>query len=427
MENLSNLAGRQWISSHKDFSIIAGLTKTSAISAGHCNRCGAKIYAHLPNKKRYCRECIGIGRIVEGDFLIHYQNEVSFPTRKNGGLTWTGRLTGAQAKIAHNLVTNFRSKQDTLVHAVTGAGKTEMLFPVIAECIAQGKRCCIATPRIDVVNELFPRFQAAFSEIEIGKYHGREFKQPGLEQLTICTTHQLLKFYHAFALLVIDEADSFPYVENRQLHFAAKNAVKNNGVRVYLTATPTADLLSEAKAGKIDILRLNRRFHGGLLPVPREQLFLKPFLAHGKIHPKLLKAIITALKKGHPLLLFVPRIDQIPDYIAALKKVKIINQVKMAGVWAQDKNRLRKVQMFRDGELQLLVTTTILERGVTFKHVWVIIVQADDQIFTAASLVQIAGRVGRAHDDTTGLVLFCYRKYTKNIREAKNQIEAMNK
>lgn len=99
----------------------------------------------------------------------------------------------------------------------------------------------------------------------------------------------------------------------------------------------------------------------------------------------------------------------------------------MAGVWAQDKNRLRKVQMFRDGELQLLVTTTILERGVTFKHVWVIIVQADDQIYTAASLVQIAGRVGRAKDDTTGLVLFCYRKYTKNIREAKKQIEVMNK
>ena len=75
-----------------------------------------------------------------------------------------------------------------------------MLFQLIAECMKNGKRACIATPRIDVVNELFPRFQAAFAEIEIGKYHGREFKEPGLEQLTICTTHQLMKFYEAFDL-----------------------------------------------------------------------------------------------------------------------------------------------------------------------------------------------------------------------------------
>ena len=80
-----------------------------------------------------------------------------------------------------------------------------------------------------MVNELFPRFSAAFAQVEIGKYHGREFKEIGLEQLTICTTHQLMKFYRAFDLLVIDEVDSFPYVGNPQLHFAAKNAVKTTG------------------------------------------------------------------------------------------------------------------------------------------------------------------------------------------------------
>ncbi|MBA1395338.1 DNA/RNA helicase, partial [Lactobacillus sp. XV13L] len=128
-----------------------------------------------------------------------------------------------------------------LVHAVTGAGKTEMLFPLVAACLARGGRCCIATPRIDVVNELYPRFQAAFGAVAIGKYHGREFKEPGLEQLTICTTHQLLKFFSAFDLLVIDEADAFPYAGDEQLHFGARSAVRAGGMRVYLTATPTKD------------------------------------------------------------------------------------------------------------------------------------------------------------------------------------------
>lgn len=427
MENLSNLTGRQWVSSHKNFSIIKGLTEISAITNNHCNRCGGEVYAQLPNKKRYCRECIGIGRIVEGDYLVRCQAEMLFPKRKNGGLTWQGQLTPRQQEIAHSLVRYFHQRQDTLIHAVTGAGKTEMLFPLIAECISQGRRCCVATPRIDVVNELFPRFQKAFSELKIGKYHGREFKQPHAEQLTICTTHQLLKFYQAFDLLVIDEADSFPYVEDCQLHFAAKNAVKKTGMRVYLTATPTSDLLTEAKEGKLNVLRLNRRFHGGLLPVPKEKLFFQPFLQNNKIHPKLLKEVVNAIKAGHPLLLFVPRIDQIPLYLAALNKEAVLKKIKFAGVYAQDDKRLQKVQLFREHRLQLLVTTTILERGVTFNNVWVIIVQADDRIYSTASLVQIAGRVGRAKDDPTGLVLFCYHKYTKSIREAKKQIEAMNK
>ena len=99
----------------------------------------------------------------------------------------------------------------------------------------------------------------------------------------------------------------------------------------------------------------------------------------------------------------------------------------MAGVHAQDPQRLEKVQAFRDRKYDLLLTTTILERGVTFKNVWVIIIAADDAIYTAASLVQIAGRVGRAHDDQTGLVLYCYHRYTKNIQQSIKQIKGMNR
>lgn len=426
MEDITLLSGRQWIISQEDSSIFEGCSKISAIENGICNRCGTKVQYKLPNGKFYCRACIGLGRVSEGDFLVRLDNDQRFSKKENGGMTWQGQLTPLQQKISDSLVANFKQKQNSLVHAVTGAGKTEMLFQLIAECMQEGKRACIATPRIDVVNELFPRFQSAFDEIEIGKYHGREFKEPGLEQLIICTTHQLMKFYHAFDLLVIDEVDSFPYAGNAQLHFAAKVAVKEAGVRMYLTATPTEDLLQEVKNKKLQILKLNRRFHGGLLPVPREKLFIKPFLVRKKLHPKLLLEIQKVLNSGHPLLLFVPRIEQIPLYLQILKE-KLDAGIRIDGVHAQDPDRLEKVQKFRERKLDLLLTTTILERGVTFKNVWVIIIAADDSIYTAASLVQIAGRVGRDKNDQTGLVLYCYHKYTKNIRSSIKQIKEMNK
>lgn len=428
MKDLINLIGRQLVVNQKDSSIIANSNKIAAITDGFCNRCGSQVKYCLPSGKKYCRSCIRLGRICEDDILWRIPcQEKLFPCLKNGGLTWQGKLTPAQREISIKLVKNFTQRKNTLIHAVTGAGKTEMLFPLIAACLKQGKRACIAAPRIDVVNELYPRFQAAFNKLKIGKYHGREFKEIKNEQFILCTTHQLMKFYQAFDLLVIDEVDSFPYLNNSQLHFAAKNAVKEDGSQVFLTATPTKDLLSAVHAKKLCRLNLKRRFHGGLLPVPKEKLFLQPFLLKNRLNSALCRQIVQIIRQKHPLLIFVPRIEQIPQFLAALKKIPELAGVKMTGVFANDPDRIKKVAEFRFGKLDLLVTTTILERGVTFKHVWVIVIAADDDIYTTPSLVQIAGRVGRAKDDPDGLILYCYHKYTKQINEAVRQIKEMNR
>ena len=114
-----------------------------------------------------------------------------------------------------------------MVHAVTGAGKTEMMYQVVATAIKAGKAVCIATPRIDVCIELYGRMKEDFS-CPISLLHGESepyFRTP----LVIATTHQLLKFYQAFDLLIIDEVDAFPYVDNPILYKAAQNAIKKEG------------------------------------------------------------------------------------------------------------------------------------------------------------------------------------------------------
>ena len=72
------------------------------------------------------------------------------------------------------------------------------------------------------------------------------------------------------------------------------------------------------------------------------------------------------------------------------------------------------------------MTTTILERGVTFPSVDVIVLGASNHIFDVAALVQIAGRAGRSEDDPQGLVLYVHDGLTNAMLEAKNMIQMMN-
>jgi len=96
-------------------------------------------------------------------------------------------------------------------------------------------------------------------------------------------------------------------------------------------------------------------------------------------------------------------------------------------VHANDKHRQEKVQGMRNENLQYLVTTTILERGVTFPGIDVIILGADDEMFTENALVQIAGRVGRKSDSPTGLVLAYVEHVTLKVKAGQRQIIQLNR
>ena len=65
--------------------------------------------------------------------------------------------------------------------------------------------------------------------------------------LVISTTHQLLKFYQAFDLLIIDEVDAFPFVDNPVLYHAVSNAVTKEWEAHLLTATSTEELDKKVK------------------------------------------------------------------------------------------------------------------------------------------------------------------------------------
>ena len=99
---------------------------------------------------------------------------------------------------------------------------------------------------------------------------------------------------------------------------------------------------------------------------------------------------------------------------------------KIGFVSSITEDRLEQVQAFRDGELTILVSTTILERGVTFPRVDVFVVEANHQLFTKSSLVQIGGRVGRSMDRPTGELIFFHDGLNLSINRAIKEIKQMN-
>ena len=129
-----------------------------------------------------------------------------------------------------------------------------MLFYGINEALQKGERVCIATPRTDVVLELAPRLQEVFPYIKVAALYGGSVDKEKDAVLVVATTHQLLRYYRAFHVIVVDEIDAFPYCADQMLQYAVKQAMKEKAARIYLTATPDETWKRKFRKGEQKVL-----------------------------------------------------------------------------------------------------------------------------------------------------------------------------
>lgn len=309
-----------------------------------------------------------------------------------------------------------------------------MLFPGITEALICGKRVCLATPRADVVKELYPRLQQAFRAVTIQALYGGSLDKAGTAQLIVTTTHQLLRYQEAFDVIIIDEIDAFPFHADPSLPYAANRAKKSESTTVYLTATPRSKQRKRIQRKQLPHVFVPLRFHGKPLPVPKAKMCfsLKRDLQNLTIPKTIINWLKNRKNPGRQLLIFTPTIMlaeklQKPFEILLLQTGLLHSAKQLQSVHAQDPDRGIKVQAFREKEIVALITTTILERGVTFPSVDVVILDAGHDVFDEAALVQIAGRAGRSPNNPTGEVILFHQGKTEAIHEAITSIKEMNK
>lgn len=371
-----------------------------------CPRCGNKDprYIGIRNGQYYCRRCLPFqGQDAKKDFKV----------KPNLSLTLDYPLSPKQKRISDEVVSCLKEKKNVLIHAVTGAGKTELVYQAMEMYLKLGLHVGFATPRKDVVIDLKPRIEEAFKDARVVAVYGEHTKRLNGD-IIVLTTHQLYRYNHYFDLLILDEIDAFPYKGDDLLHTFFYQAVKGN--YVLLSATPSKeDLDKMKKEGRV--LQLFERYHKGKLIVPQIILAPEYFL-----QARCLTELKRFLKMEKPVFIFVPTIEE------GEKLFNLLNLFVSGGslVSSKAENRKIDIQRFKNHDLRYLVTTSILERGVTVKDLQVIIYEADSYIFDQASLVQIAGRVGRKIGATGGEVLFLASDTSAAMLEAIDEIKKYN-
>ena len=357
------------------------------------------------NGKPYCRRCISF----RGEEV---KDITSFP--KEAPINLSYELSIEQTELSNRLVSNYKNGINSLVFAVCGSGKTEICLELIKYAIQNGLKVGFAVPRRSVCYELKCRLQKIFTNNSVIAVFGGSHRI--LVGDIIClTTHQLFRYKGYFDLLIMDEIDAFPFKGNEVLKELFIKSVK--GHYVLLTATPSKQLIAEFKKPGKDIMRLAIRFHRHPLPVPK-------VIIGGvfKLYYKLIKITRDFIKFNKQVFIFVPTIDE-------SKRITLFLKLFIRGgtyVNSKRKNNDVIIDDFRNGKYRFLVTTAVLERGVTIKDLQVIVFHADNAIYDTASLIQIAGRAGRRKEAPEGEVIFFAKRNSEQMQGAIDEINSNN-
>lgn len=344
-------------------------------------------------------------------------------------------LTGAQLRTLEEIRIDLRGRKvmQRLVQGDVGSGKTIIAFLAMLDTAQSGYQSALMAPTEVLAQQHYHTFtsmcEAYGLKIPIvlltGSLTQRE-KRRAYERMEIYPnamvigTHALIQERAVFdnlALVITDEQHRFG-VKQRETLFL-KGAQPHTLV---MSATPIPRTLGIILYGDLDISVIDE--------VPARRLPIKSCVVGKQARNTSYDFMEKQIQEGHQIYVICPLVEEsegleaenVTDYAETLKKElpkNIVVECLHGKMKSGRKNLI--MEQFARNEIQVLVSTTVIEVGVNVPNATVMLIE-DAQRFGLAQLHQLRGRVGRGEAQS-----YCIMINTTGSEKAKERLEILNK
>ncbi len=322
----------------------------------------------------------------------------------------------AIAEIKHDMESP--APMERLLCGDVGFGKTEVALRAVMKCILDGKQAAILVPTTVLAQQHYltalKRFGSFPVTIDVlSRFRTATQMKKTLQELEsgkidlIIGTHKLLQknvHFKDLGLLIVDEEQRFGVSHKERLKEISR------GVDVLtLSATPIPRTLNMALSGLRDMSTIEQPPHDRY-PV---QTFV---LEHSD---RILdEAIRRELARGGQVYYLHNRVESIDECAAKLKERLGDVEVAVAHGKMNQEQLSDVMQAMSDGQIQILVCTTIIETGIDIPNVNTLIIEDADKL-GLAQLHQLRGRVGRSSRHAYAYLTFRRGKVLSEIAEKR--------
>lgn len=342
---------------------------------------------------------------VAQDLLdLYARRQVAEGFAFNPDNTWQGELessfpyveTDDQVKALKDIKRDMETARpmDRLLCGDVGYGKTEVALRAAFKAVMDGRQVAVLVPTTVLAQQHYDTFRQRLSAFPVAVEMLSRFRTPREQSQILLAlaqgavdivigTHRLISADVGFkdlGLVIIDEEQRFGVAHKEHL-----KKLRTEVDVLTLTATPIPRTLYMALTGVRDISNLNTP--------PEERL---PIVTHvGPYSPRLARqAILRELERGGQIFFVHNRVQTI--YAMQMHLEKLVPEARIAiGHGQMPENELAAVMhKFTAGEVDILLSTSIIESGLDIPNANTLIVDRADA-FGLAQLYQLRGRVGR--------------------------------
>lgn len=344
------------------------------------------------------------------------------------------RLTGAQLNAWHEIERDLSGQalMSRLVQGDVGSGKTILAFLAMVLSSENGYQAALMVPTEVLARQHFEAFQRLAKEqglacravLLTGSNTAKEKRElyamiASGEADIIIGTHALIQekvIYKQLGLVITDEQHRFG-VKQRE----ALTTMGNPPNVLVMSATPIPRTLAIILYGDLDISVIDE--------LPARRLPIKNCVVGTSYRPTAYTFIEKQVREGRQAYVICPMVEEsegldaenVLDYTEKLKGI-FPGDIHIACLHgkmkAKEKNRI--MEAFAAGEIQILVSTTVVEVGVNVPNATVMMVENAER-FGLAQLHQLRGRVGRGEYQS-----YCIFMQGNQVKETSKRLEILN-